>query len=114
MLNFNFTINKFCSFFFYIFSFFFRKLNLKFNVIKGSEIRDYVDTTKYEVGIFREDIGGIHPGKLLHGMMKIAKNLGAYIYSNTAANNIQQKDKQFEITTSKGNMAQIKIIVTNS
>ena len=95
--------------------YFFRKLNLKFNVIKGSEIRDYVDTTKYEVGIFREDIGGIHPGKLLHGMMKIAKNLGAYIYSNTAANNIQQKDKQFEITTSKGKItAEHVIVATNA
>ena len=47
-------------------------LDINTKVCERAELPDYIDTSRYCGGILRDDIGGIHPAKLLAGMCKIA------------------------------------------
>ena len=47
------------------------KLGINLNIVNKKNIKNYIDSDKYSSGVYRDDIGGIHPAKLLHGMLKI-------------------------------------------
>ena len=47
------------------------------------DMAEYIDSSLYDGGILRPDIGGIQPAKLLHEMKRLAVKAGARLFSET-------------------------------
>ena len=65
-----------------------------------SELSDYTASTHYTAGLFRDDIGGIHPAKLLHEMKRIALEAGAKIFTQTAITGMVRDGTDFTLVAS--------------
>jgi len=70
--------------------------------IEKGELSDYSGSAGYDGGIFRPDIGGIHPAKLLHEMARLALAAGARIFSETPVLSIKRQTTTFTLATDKG------------
>ena len=78
-------------------------------------LKDYIDSPKYKAGVFRPDIGGIHPSKLLHEMIRIALRDNVKIFSHTASQSIKRVGQTFTIPTHRGSVtAEHVIVATNA
>ena len=66
----------------------------------------HIDSDKYCGGVWRDDIGGIHPAKLLAGMHQVAVSAGAQIFTGLAVSSVRRidtgVDASFIVDTSKG------------
>jgi len=58
-------------------------LDIDATVYDQTSLPDYIDTSRYCGGIMRDDIGGIHPAKLLAGMCQIARAASVKIATQT-------------------------------
>ena len=58
-------------------------LNISAVVYDHTNLPNYIDTSRYCGGMLRNDIGGIHPAKLLSGMCKIAREASVKISTQT-------------------------------
>ena len=84
-------------------------------LISKAEMAEYTISKKYEAGIYRPDIGGIHPAKLLHEMARLAVDAGVKIFSETPVTKIANRKTTFTLTTTKGQVtAQHLISATNA
>lgn len=84
-------------------------------LISKAEMGDYTSSKKYEAGIYRPDIGGIHPAKLLHEMVRLALYAGVKIFSETPVIKIDNHNTTFTLTTTQGQIsAQHLISATNA
>jgi len=83
--------------------------------IEQQQMAEYTGSSIYQGGILRPDIGGIHPAKLLHEMLRLALQAGVQIFTETAVLQIQTRPSDFTILTDKGQMtAQHVISATNA
>ncbi|MEC8642311.1 MAG: FAD-binding oxidoreductase [Pseudomonadota bacterium] len=83
--------------------------------IEKHDMAEYTDSSIYEGGILRPDIGGIHPAKLLHEMKRLALEAGVRLFSETAVLEIRQAQSDFLVLTSRGEVkAQHVISATNA
>jgi len=76
-------------------------------VYDRASLPDYIDTSRYFGGMMRDDIGGIHPAKLLAGMCKIARSASVKIATKTKVVKVSQQSTsspttQFRVETSRG------------
>ncbi len=84
-------------------------------LISRVEIAEYTHSKKYEAGIYRPDISGIHPAKLLHEMARLAADAGVKIFSETPVTKIANHKTTFTLTTLQGQVtAQHLISATNA
>ena len=64
----------------------------------------HIDSDKYCGGVWRDDIGGIHPAKLLAGMHRVAVSAGAQIFTGVAVSSVRRiearADASFSVDTS--------------
>ena len=71
-----------------------------------SGLADQIESDKYCGGVWRNDISGIHPAKLLAGMHKVAIAAGVYIFTDVAVSSVRRiearADVCFIVDTSKG------------
>ena len=71
-----------------------------------SGLADHIESDKYCGGVWRNDISGIHPAKLLAGMHKVAMAAGASIFTGVAVSSVRRIDTRvdasFIVDTSKG------------
>ena len=71
-----------------------------------SGLADHIESDKYCGGVWRNDISGIHPAKLLAGMHKVAMAAGARIFTGVAVSSVRRIDTRvdasFIVDTSKG------------
>jgi len=77
-------------------------------------VTDYIDSPKYKSGTFRPDIGGIHPSKLLHEMIRVAVKDKVKIFSETAGENIRRVGQSFKIQTHRGTITSEHLIVATN
>ena len=70
--------------------------------IDKAELSDYTGSAGYDGGIFRPDIGGIHPAKLLQEMARLALAAGVRIFSETPVLMIKRHATTFSLKTDKG------------
>ena len=83
--------------------------------IEKHDMAEYTDSSIYEGGILRPDIGGIHPAKLLHEMKRLALEAGVRLFSETTVLEIGQAQSDFLVLTSRGQVkAQHVISATNA
>jgi glycine/D-amino acid oxidase-like deaminating enzyme len=76
-------------------------------VYDRASLPDYIDTSRYFGGMMRDDIGGIHPAKLLAGMCKIARAASVKIATQTKVVAVSQQSTssptaEFRVETSRG------------
>ena len=91
------------------------RYNIEPRLISKSEMAEYTSSKKYEAGIHRPDIGGIHPAKLLHEMARLAIDAGVKIFSETPVIKIENHKTTFTLTTTQGEItAQHLISATNA
>ena len=83
--------------------------------IEKHEMADYTDSSIYEGGILRPDIGGIHPAKLMHEMLRLALDAGGKVFSETPVRQIRRQQSDFVVLTDRGEIiAQHVISATNA
>lgn len=83
--------------------------------IEKHEMADYTESSIYEGGILRPDIGGIHPAKLLHEMVRLALDAGVKIFAETPVLQVKRRQSDFVVLTDKGAVeAQHVISATNA
>ena len=81
---------------------FYKNFGIQTTVTDAKGVTDYIDSPKYKSGTFRPDIGGIHPSKLLHEMIRVAVRDKVKIFSQTAGENIKRVGQSFKIQTHRG------------
>ena len=94
---------------------FYKDFGIETQVSDSKGVKDYIDSPKYKAGVFRPDIGGIHPSKLLHEMIRIALRDNVKIFSHTASQSIKRVGQTFTIPTHRGSVtAEHVIVATNA
>ena len=94
---------------------FYKNFGIQTLVSDTKGVSDYIDSPKYKSGTFRPDIGGIHPSKLLHEMIRVAVRDKVKIFSQTAGENIKRVGQSFKIQTHRGTVtAEHLIVATNA
>jgi len=78
--------------------------------IEKHEMADYTESSVYEGGILRPDIGGIHPAKLMHEMLRLALEAGVKVFSETPVLQIERRQSDFVILTDRGEIAAEHVI----
>jgi len=74
-------------------------------VCDRTSLPDYIDTSRYHGGIWRGDIGGIHPAKLLAGMCSVARAASVKVATGTTVISVKRdpsKEAGFLVETSRG------------
>ena len=82
-------------------------LDIDATVYDQTSLPDYIDTSRYCGGMMRDDIGGIHPAKLLAGMCQIARATSVKIVTQTKMTGVSQQSTssptpKFRVETSRG------------
>ena len=82
-------------------------LDIDATVYDRASLPDYIDTSRYCGGMLRDDIGGIHPAKLLAGMCQIARDAAVRISTQTMVHAVSQQSissasAEFRVETSRG------------
>ena len=82
-------------------------LDIDATVYDQTSLPDYIDTSRYCGGMMRDDIGGIHPAKLLAGMCQIARATSVKIVTQTKMIAVSQQctslpTPEFRVETSRG------------
>ena len=80
-------------------------LGIEAFALDRAQQRDALGTDYYWGGIVRMDIGGLHPAKLLAGMLRLANGAGATIHGETPVTRIAPANGGFEIETARGKAA---------
>ena len=93
---------------------FFEDFGIETVVSDSKGVTDYIDSSKYESGVFRPDIGGIHPSKLLHEMIRIAIRDKVKIFSETASGVIKRVGQTFSVPTEHGSVTSEHVIVATN
>ena len=93
---------------------FYENFGIQTTVTDAKGVTDYIDSSKYKSGTFRPDIGGIHPSKLLHEMIRVAVRDKVKIFSQTAGENIKRVGQSFKIQTHRGTITSEHLIVATN
>jgi len=89
-------------------------LGIEAFALDRSHQRDALGTDYYWGGIVRMDIGGLHPAKLLAGMLRVARDAGAAIHGETAVTRIVPASGGFEVETARGKVRARDVIVATN
>ncbi|TPN80723.1 FAD-binding oxidoreductase [Mesorhizobium sp. CU2] len=88
-----------------------RFLGIEAFSVSRAEVPRYIGTDFYAGGFVRMDIGGLHPAKLLDGILRIARASGATIHENTAVLATSADVGGVRVATSRGEVFAKKVLV---
>jgi glycine/D-amino acid oxidase-like deaminating enzyme len=91
-----------------------RTLGIEAFALDRARQRDALGTDYYWGGVVRMDIGGLHPAKLLAGMLRLAQAAGADIHGETAVVRIVPAASGFEVETASGKLRARDVIVATN
>jgi glycine/D-amino acid oxidase-like deaminating enzyme len=91
-----------------------RALGIEAFALDRARQRDALGTDYYWGGVVRMDIGGLHPAKLLAGMLRLAEAAGADIHGETAVVRIVRAGGGFEVETASGKLQARDVIVATN
>jgi glycine/D-amino acid oxidase-like deaminating enzyme len=77
-------------------------LGIEARAVPRGEQREILGTEFYFGGLYRGDIGGLHPAKLLAGMLERVEAAGAVVHGETAVLGVRSEGNGFEVETSRG------------
>ena len=79
-----------------------KELKVEAYAVPRSEQHGVLGTEFYHGGQLRNDIGGLHPAKLHHGLLRLAQDAGALVHGETAVLGFVQKAGGYEVETARG------------
>ncbi|NNM75265.1 NAD(P)/FAD-dependent oxidoreductase [Enterovirga aerilata] len=79
--------------------------------VPRGEQRDVLGTDYYYGGNVRMDIGGLHPGKFLAEMLRVALSAGATLHAETAVLGIARDGDGYEVSTARGKVRARHVVV---
>jgi glycine/D-amino acid oxidase-like deaminating enzyme len=89
-------------------------LGIDAHVLDRSRQREALGTDFYWGGLVRTDIGGLHPAKLMAGMLRVAREAGASVHGDTAVIRIVPERHGFAIETARGTVRARDVIVATN
>jgi glycine/D-amino acid oxidase-like deaminating enzyme len=89
-------------------------LGIEAFVLDRAHQRDALGTDYYWGGVVRMDIGGLHPAKLLAGMLRVANAAGAAIHGETAVVRMSPANGGFAVETARGKVQARDVIVATN
>lgn len=91
-----------------------KSLGVEAFAVSRSEVHRYIGTDLYVGGNVRMDVGGLHPGKLHAGMLRVALTSGAQVSGRTTVLKIIPAAEGFVVGTSNGTvLTQYVLVCTN-
>jgi glycine/D-amino acid oxidase-like deaminating enzyme len=88
-----------------------KAFGIEAHAVPRSEQRNVLGTDYYFGGNVRMDIGGLHPGKFLAEMLRLALSAGAVLHAETAILGVAQEGDGYEVATSRGTVRARDVIV---
>ncbi len=88
-----------------------RFLGIEAFPVAQSEVSKYIGTDFYAGGFVRMDIGGLHPAKLLSGILRVAMGTHAVIHENAAVTGTSAEAGGVRVRTSRGEVLAKKVLV---
>lgn len=88
-------------------------LGIEAHAVPSSEQRRYLGTDFYFGGMYRGDIGGLHPAKLHAGMLRIALAAGVVVHGECAVTGIRSDGLDYEVETPRG-LVKARQVITGS
>ena len=79
-----------------------RTMGIESYAVPRSAQHDYIGTDFYRGGDVRMDIGGVHPGKLHAGMLRVAIAAGVQVHDSTSVTSIERATAGFSVQTDRG------------
>ncbi|AZO71184.1 MULTISPECIES: FAD-binding oxidoreductase [unclassified Mesorhizobium] len=88
-----------------------RFLGIEAFSVSRAEVSRYIGTEVYAGGFARMDIGGLHPAKLLAGILRVARATDAVIHEDTAVLGMVAEAGGVRVATSRGEVFAKKVLV---
>ncbi len=86
-------------------------LGIEAHAVPRAEQGDFIGTKFYHGGSVRMDVGGLHPGKLHAGMLRLAREAGAVIHGETEVLAFRRAGEGYEVETPRGTASAPHLIV---
>ncbi len=83
-------------------------------MVPATRTREEIGSDYYKGGMVLERSGGVHPGKLHQGVLRVASNVGAKLFGNIRAGAIIRKAEGLRLETSRGPVTADKIIIATN
>ena len=71
-------------------------------LVQGEELHSYIGSAAYQAGLYRPDIAGIHPAKLLHEKLRLARAAGVIIHAHCPVLRLERTGAGFVLETAHG------------
>ncbi|WP_265975332.1 NAD(P)/FAD-dependent oxidoreductase [Brucella intermedia] len=88
-----------------------RLLGIEAFPVGRNDVATYIGTELYDGGMVRYDIGGLHPAKLLAGLIRLAQAAGIALHEETAVEAMVPEAGGVCLRTSRGQVTARKVIV---
>jgi glycine/D-amino acid oxidase-like deaminating enzyme len=88
-----------------------KHLAIDAHAIPRGEQHTILGTDFYHGGMLRADIGGLHPAKLLAGMLARVCEAGAIVHGETAVLGVRHQAQDFEVETTRGRVKAFCVVV---
>jgi glycine/D-amino acid oxidase-like deaminating enzyme len=91
------------------------RLGVEAYAVARAEQRGELGTDYYHGGLVRQDIGGLHPAKLVAGMLRLAEASGAVVHGETAVKRIAPEAAGgFRVETARGTLAARDVLMATN
>lgn len=91
-----------------------RHVGLEPVIVSPGDQSQEIGSELYHGGIRRDDIGGVHPAKMISEMRRVAEAAGVKIHSGTAVTGIERTGGTFHVKTAKGTVTASHVIVATN
>ena len=91
-----------------------KHLGIDVQMVLKSEQHAEIGSNLYHGGMVRPEISGVHPGKLHHGILRVALEAGVIVHGQTEVTGVRRDGEGHEVATLRGVVrAQNVIMATN-
>jgi glycine/D-amino acid oxidase-like deaminating enzyme len=88
-----------------------KTLGIEAHAVARADQHSILGTDFYHGGLYRTDIGGLHPGKLHAELLRLCLAAGVSIHGETPVLGIRRDGEGFEVETSRGRVGARSVIV---
>ena len=92
----------------------FKSIGIENKIIEKKDVPDFIESKKYEGGVFDDKIGSIHPAKLVKSMIHLVHKKGGLIFDKTTFKKSERNGKKFNILTNKGLVKSNHLIIATN
>ena len=92
----------------------FRSIGIENKIIEKKDVPDFIESKKYEGGVFDDKIGSIQPAQLVKSMIHLVHKKGGLIFDKTTFKKSERNGKKFNILTNKGLVKSNHLIIATN